>query len=128
MWSVRFDPDIVRLFADTHVWLDLRVRLDLPNGLATWLFGYVEAQTRLIPMKTEVLRRLCGSDADGRAFTNMLRKALEHLKTHGVIDEGYKIKEGQVRWRKPRPNFVENPAMRAVSGELRPENRSPLVG
>ena len=124
MWSVRFDPDIVRLFAGTHVWMDLKVRLRLPDGLATWLLGYVEAQTRLIPMKIEVLRRLCGSDAEERAFTNLLRKALEHLKTHGVIDEGYKLKEGQVRWRKPRPVVNENLAMGAVSGELMPENRS----
>ena len=111
MWSVRFDPDIVRFFTHAYVWLDLRVRLDLPAGLATWLLGFVESQTRLIPMSVQVLRRLCGSDAEERAFTNMLRRALEHLKTHGVIDEGYKIKEGQVRWRKQRPILTENPAM-----------------
>lgn len=101
MWSVSLAPDIVKLFANANVWLDLKTRLDLPDGLATWLYGYVESQTRLIPIPVETVKRMCGTDADGRAFTNLLRIALKHLNTHKLIDTGYQIKDGLIRWRKP---------------------------
>lgn len=101
MWSVSLAPDIVKLFANANVWLDLKTRLDLPDGLATWLYGYVESQTRLIPIRVETVKRMCGTDADGRAFTNLLRIALRHLNTHKLIDPGYQIKDGLIRWRKP---------------------------
>lgn len=100
-WSVALDADIVHLFAKTHVWLDLQLRLELPDGLTTWLYGYVEAQSRLIPTRIDTLRRLCGSSAEIKPFTDRLRKALEHLQTHQIIDAGYRIKAGQVHWRKP---------------------------
>ena len=100
MWCVSLDPDIVKLFANANVWLDLKTRLELPDGLATWLYGYVEAQTRLIPIRIETLKQRCGTDSDNRAFTNLLRTALKHLNTHGLIDPGYQLKDGQLRWRK----------------------------
>lgn len=99
-WTVAIDDEIVRLFARTTVWLKLSTRLKLPEGLATWLYCYVESQTRLIPTKVEQLRKLCGADADHRAFVNSLRKALKHLNAHAVIDSGYKLTSHELRWRK----------------------------
>jgi hypothetical protein len=100
-WAVSLDRDIVCLFERTYIWLDVPTRLALPEGLATWLYGYVRAQTRLIPTAIMTLKALCGSHASERAFTNSLRDALLHLKTHKLIDAGYQLKNGQVRWRKP---------------------------
>lgn len=99
-WTVAIDNEIVRLFSRSTVWLKLSTRLKLPEGLATWLYCYVESQTRLIPTKVEQLRKLCGADADHRAFINSLRKALQHLNAHAVIDSGYKLTTHELRWRK----------------------------
>jgi len=95
-WTVALDPQIVELFSRVPpVWLDLGRRLSLPEGLSTWLYAFVESQTSLIPMKTEALRVLCGSESSSRAFENKLRDALKHLNEHGVIDEGWSIREGR---------------------------------
>lgn len=98
MWSVALDEDIVGLFKNSTVWLDLNRRLELPEGLSTWLYAYVESQTRLIPTSVETLRKLSGSAAEDKPFRNKLRIALQHLKAHGVLREGWSISEGVVRW------------------------------
>lgn len=103
-WSVALDPEIVSLFAQSPVWLDLKRRLTLPDGLTTWLYGYVEAQSSLIPMSVNTLRALCGAESEERAFMNSLRKALGHLCEHDVIDSGYQVKKGTLHWRK---SFVQ---------------------
>ncbi len=108
-WSVALDRDIVRLFMQSpQVWLDMPRRQALPEGLTTWLYSFIESQTRLIPMPVGTLRQLCGSDASDESFPRTLRLALRELNEHGVIDKGWKVAAGMVHWRKMTP---ERPAL-----------------
>lgn len=101
-WSVRLDKDVVALFQrSAEVWLDLEKRRSLPEGLPTWLYGFVESQTRLIPMKASALRDMCGSDANDASFLRTLRLALHALAAQGVIDPGWSVQGGTLRWMKP---------------------------
>lgn len=100
-WSVALDRDIVGLFKQSpQVWLDLPKRQALPEGLTTWLYAFIESQSRLIPMPVETLRQLCGSDASDESFPRTLRLALKELNEHGVIDSGWTVAQGMVHWRK----------------------------
>lgn len=100
-WTVALDRDVVQLFQrSAQVWLDLPKRQSLPEGLSTWLYAYVESQTRLIPMRIETLRQLCGSDASGESFPRTFRLAMKELSAQGVLDEGWSMKGGVVHWRK----------------------------
>ena len=100
-WSVALDPQIVEIFrVSPEVWLKMQPRLQLPDGLATWLYAFIESQTRLIPMQLASLRELCGSEASDKAFTNRFRDALHHLADNGIIDKGWSISDGCVRWMK----------------------------
>ena len=84
-WSVVLHPHIVELFHATKlVWFNMKTRLDLPDGLTSWLYTYIESQTLLIPTPISRLRALCGSDSDLRAFTNSMRLALKELAGLGV--------------------------------------------
>lgn len=101
-WTVALDKKIIEIFRlSPATWIALRGRLALPDGLATWLYAYVYAQTRLIPMQLTTLCKLCGSDAGEKAFGNRLRAAMKLLATQGVIDTGWSVGNGEVRWRKP---------------------------
>lgn len=103
-WTVALDADIVALFGHSaHVWLDAARRLALPEGLATWLYAFIESQSRLIPTSVETLRQLCGSDASADSFLRVLRRALGDLAEHGVIESGWKVEAGRVRWMKREP-------------------------
>ncbi len=101
-WTVALDVHFVDLFrASPGVWLRRPLRLNLPVGVATWLYAYVETQSKLIPMTLTRLRELCGSQASDKALENRLRDALKILSAHSVIDSGWSIRKGKVSWRKP---------------------------
>ena len=101
VWSVALDESIVRVFkySDT-VWLNLGTRLQLSEGLATWLYGYVESQSRLIPTKLSDLHKLCGSEANEVVFQKKMRRALADLSAHGVIQKEWGMRAGVLRWAK----------------------------
>jgi hypothetical protein len=101
-WTVALDRHIIKLFSvSPEAWLPLQERLSLPEGMATWLYGFISSQTKLIPMRLTTLKELCGSEASGKAFSNRTRDALKLLACLGAIDAGWSLKDGEVRWRKP---------------------------
>lgn len=103
-WSVAMDKDIVQLFRrSAEVWLDFPKRKALPEGLTTWLYGFIESQTKLIPTSISKLHELCGSDSAPESFLRTLRLALKELTEHAVIDPGWSMKGGVVHWRKKTP-------------------------
>ena len=101
-WTVTLDPEIVKMFKSSRlVWLDFNLRKLLPDGLSSWLYAYVEAQTKLIPQSVTLLREMCGSDAfENRTFNTTLVRALGILSRVKVIDDGWSISDGVLRWRK----------------------------
>lgn len=100
-WSVMVDPMISQIFHNSRlVWMDFDCRRSLSDGLTSWLFGYIEAQTKLIPQPVQYLRELSGSDAqDDASFTAVLRRSMKTLTTKGVIDL-WSIRSGVIRWQK----------------------------
>lgn len=102
-WSVALDKDIVRLFQQSpQVWLDFQKRRELPEGLSTWLYSFIESQSKLIPTKVSTLRELCGSDANEESFVRTLRIALKELSSSSVLEEGWRITGGLIHWMKRR--------------------------
>lgn len=100
-WTVGLDKHITKLFGvSPKVWFTLEDRLSLPEGLATWLYSFVASQTRLITMSLATLKALCGSEATDKAFSNRMRDALKQLAQRSVIDTGWLVGNGQVRWLK----------------------------
>lgn len=102
-WSVALDKDVVKLFQYNNVWLDVTTRIRISEGLSSWLLGYVEAQTRLIPTSVENLKSCCGSSSEGRSFLTSLRKSLNELVILNIIDSGFRIAKGILYWRKVAP-------------------------
>lgn len=107
-WSVALDPQIVRLFsASNYIWLDLNLRRELTEGLATWLYGYVRGQARLMPTPLAHLRDASGSDARTvGAFQRSLYPALRELTAVGVLEEGSRVANGVLHWRRATKTMV----------------------
>lgn len=108
-WTVMLDPEIVAMFKQSPlVWIDIETRRSLPEGLTTWLYCYVKAQTTLIPQRLELLREMCGSDAcEPRSFETTLSRAMKNLVEAGVVD-GWRIKQGALHWRKAQPALADS--------------------
>jgi hypothetical protein len=123
-WCVGLDRDIVQLFnRESHTWLELSVRSQLREGLATWLYGYVCSQQRLIPTPISELHRRCGSDAKVKAFREALLAALQQLAESGVIDGGWFLKHERVHWMKPRR---PEPAVKPTAKSPKPASTEPV--
>lgn len=101
-WSVALDPQIVRLFgASNYIWLDLQLRRELTEGLATWLYGYIRGQSYLNPTRLEMLLEASGSDAKSvAAFQRSLYPALRELTKRGVLESGARVQDGVLHWRR----------------------------
>lgn len=111
-WNITLDPGLIRLFEMTRdSWMRMAPRFRLVDGLSTWLLGYVESQTKLIPTHIAKLHKLTGSDASHKAFKNRLRIALGHLAQEKIIETGWSMRNEQVRWLKtrhaPAPLFAQ---------------------
>jgi len=90
LWSVTLDKDIVQFMSpDTVVWLDLEKRLALGSGLASWLYGYVRSQSRLIPTKVQQLQSRCGSRGHLKTFRAGLLEAMRILARAKIVDAGW---------------------------------------
>jgi hypothetical protein len=87
-WAYRLNPRLVTLFAPTRYTLNnWETRQDLrQKDLARWLQLWLESHAQNFATGVETIRERCGSvNKDLSAFRQRLRKALDDLKTAGVI-------------------------------------------
>lgn len=100
-WVVALSTDVSAIYhCSRRVFLDIGQRQQLPDGLATWFYGYVLSQTKLIPQALTFLAEACGSDADDISFRDTLPPVMRKLADAGVVDSGWFIKQRRLHWRK----------------------------
>ena len=61
-----------------------------------------------MPVRVDVIRSLCGSEAINVAFERQLRRALHQLVAADVLDPGWSVAQGTVRWMKARDLSIPN--------------------
>lgn len=88
-WRVRLAPELVELFGDvafSH--LEWEQRKALPDGLATWLHGYLASHREPYPVKLEAIQRGAGLATTSKAEARKLvTKALDGLVAVGFLAE-----------------------------------------
>lgn len=96
-WRLRVAPELVVLFGDMHFTrLEWEQRLALPDGLATWLHGYLASHKNPYPIKLETICRGAGLSDDTKSdLKKTITRALEALKKVGFLDN-YEIVNGLV--------------------------------
>lgn len=100
-WSVGLDAKVMQLFEGVQpIWMDRRLRTELPPGLATWLLGYVRSQGILNPTSLSLLQSRCGSQAKPKNFAASLREALSILEHNQVVEPGWQVADGKLTWKK----------------------------
>lgn len=86
-WTVRLTRSVLQLF-DSHTltFLDVQKRAKLREGLATWLYGYISANSCRDVLTYEELARQCGTrSSDRRQFGADVRAALKHMRALKLI-------------------------------------------
>jgi hypothetical protein len=101
-WVVTLSKNFSQIHQRSRrVFLDFGQRQQLPEGLATWFYGYVRSQTKLIPQALSLLAEASGSDANQLSFRDSLTVVMRKLVVAGVVDDGWSIKQQRLHWRKP---------------------------
>ncbi len=96
-WRVRIAPELVELFGDNYFTrIEWAQRLQLPDGLATWLHGYLATHKVPHPIKIETIARGAGlTESDKPELRRLVKRALTNLVTCGFLVE-FKIQDDLV--------------------------------
>lgn len=89
IWRVRVAPELVLLFSDVqYTRIEWQQRLDLPDGLATWLHGYLASHKSPYPIKIETIRLGSGlTDATKCDLKKTVIRALKALVKVGFLGD-----------------------------------------
>ena len=88
-WRVRIAPELVELFGDHYFTrLEWAQRLQLPDGLATWLHGYLATHRVPHPIKIETIARGAGlTETNKPELRRLIKRALTNLINCGFLME-----------------------------------------
>ena len=88
-WRVRIAPELVELFGDNYFTrIEWAQRLQLPDGLATWLHGYLATHRVPHPIKIETIARGAGlTETDKPELRRLVKRALTNLVNCGFLTE-----------------------------------------
>lgn len=95
-WSVQIDSRMCQLFKTTPTYLIAAKRMALTEGLQTWLYGYIEANTCAYAVPIERIHEACGSTSSLKEFSRQVRDALPRLVKIGAVRENSTVKNGKV--------------------------------
>lgn len=95
-WSVQIDSRMCQLFETTPTYLIAAKRKALTEGLQTWLYGYIEANTCAYAVSVEKIHEACGSTSSLKEFSRQVRDALPKLVEIGVVRDISTVSNGKV--------------------------------
>jgi hypothetical protein len=96
-WSVVLSETVLQLYRGHLSFLNIEKRKGLREGLATFMYGVICANSCAVPFSYADLHKACGSQAKRlAAFKESLGEALNALVAAGCI-EGYKAGADSVR-------------------------------
>jgi len=86
-WRVRIAPELVVLFGENYFTrVEWAQRLKLPDGLATWLHGYLASHRVPHPIKVETIALGSGvNSGDKPELRRMIKRALTNLVQCGFL-------------------------------------------
>jgi len=97
-WEVTIDPRIGQLFQTQPTYLIIERRQQLTEGIQTWLYGYIEANTCHYTMELSMLHTHSGSTAPLKEFARQVRDAIPKLVAAGVLRPTSTVKNGKVNF------------------------------
>jgi hypothetical protein len=95
-WGVNLSVTIIRLFEGGTTFLPIAERLQLTDGLQTWLAGFLRAQSDEDSFETKDLLRFSGSRQTVASFGDSLRDTMPVLQAAGVV-KGFGFTRGRLR-------------------------------
>lgn len=82
VWEISLAPRLKLLFTEGYTWVDWEIRNSLKRSpMAQWLHSFYRSHKEPLPLTTEKLHKMCGSQSqEMRFFRNDLKKAFRRLE------------------------------------------------
>jgi hypothetical protein len=84
-WSVWLSEPLSKIFAGHPTYLKASVRLGMTDGLASWLYSFLESDVGKKPVDMTRLRAASGSTYEQKEFNRHVRKHLAAFLDAGVL-------------------------------------------
>ncbi|MNU44051.1 hypothetical protein D3C71_328550 [compost metagenome] len=98
-WSVWLSDLLVPLFERNLTFLKASERLALKDGLESWLYGFIKADSCLLEFDLSAMREAAGSTYVQKDFNRHVKKELEGFVAGGII-VGFAVSKGKLKVRK----------------------------
>ncbi|MGF6755262.1 plasmid replication initiator TrfA [Paraburkholderia sp. GAS42] len=100
LYEIRIPIELVKLFGERSKYstqIEWQQRLDLNDGLATWLHGYFASHREPFPVKLGTLMAGAGLEANRlKHFRQSIRQALKELERVGFLEKGSAINDADL--------------------------------
>lgn len=106
-WRVSMSERLLPLFFGNKSFVSMATRASLAEGLQTFLYGYVKANSCVLPFSYAELAEAAGTTMSAKDFKGKVLAALDAMQDKGAI-EGYAQVRGGVRIVKARSAAESN--------------------
>lgn len=106
-WQVKVAPELVHLFGEFYfTQVEWKQRLELPDGLATWLHGYLASHKEPYPLKLDTIRLGAGlTTMTNSGLRRTVMIALQHLIDVGFLASFSITPEGVASFVRSKPSI-----------------------
>ena len=99
-WSVQLSPSLVTLLTGWYrSYMKVSERMSMKDGLGSWLYGVIKADSCELGFDLEQLRAVSGSPMILKEFNRAVKKSMAEFEKMGVV-AGFTLKNGHLSLRK----------------------------
>lgn len=99
-WSIRLSPSLITLLMGWYrSYMKVSERMSMKDGLGSWLYGVIKADSCELGFDLEQLRAVSGSPMILKEFNRAVKKSMAEFEKMGVV-AGFTLKNGHLSLRK----------------------------
>ncbi|MGO4813999.1 hypothetical protein AB4156_31190 [Cupriavidus sp. 2MCAB6] len=102
-WSVWLSEDLMPILTRSLTFMKASERLAMKDGLASWLYGFIKADSCLLPFDLHAMHAAAGSTYAQKDFNRHVRRHLAAFKESGIV-HGYALQGKQLRVYRTKPS------------------------
>ncbi|MDN2702040.1 hypothetical protein O0881_08545 [Janthinobacterium sp. SUN100] len=95
-WSIWLSGLLAPIFERNLTFLKARERLGMKDGLGTWLYGFIKADSCLFEFNLEKMRLASGSTYVQKEFNRAVSKALAGFEADGIV-ASFAVAKGKLK-------------------------------
>ncbi|PPE69496.1 hypothetical protein IS481_14795 [Caldimonas thermodepolymerans] len=98
-WTVWLSDLLLPVFERNLTYLKASERLAMKDGLESWLYGFIKADSCTLEFDLSTMREAAGSTYEQKDFNKHVKKVLEGFEADGIV-ASFEVSKGKLKVRK----------------------------